>query len=253
MKDDRAQVLTQVRESLKSALLPSARATIPPLGAAPNVETAQSVEQFSLELAALGVKVYSPSTSAEGIETVVGLVRRKSQEYNPDHRLVEGRPGEPGVAGEPGSPATPEILAWDDSELPLKGVGAALHAAGIIRLDPNVPADPTRRRARLAELGRAVVGLTGALAGLADTGTLALLSGPTRPRFASLLPPVHLALISKAAVYPTMAAFFATHPAAVLEASNLVFITGPSRTADIEQTLTLGVHGPREVHVMLVE
>ncbi len=247
MKDDRAQVLAQVRESLKSGLLPSARATIPPLGAAPNVESAQSVEQFSLELAALGVKVYSPSTTAEGIETVVGLVRRKSQEYNPDHSLVEGEPGEPGSA------ATLEILAWDDSELPLKGVGAALHAAGIIRLDPNVPADPTRRRARLAELGRAVVGLTGALAGLADTGTLALLSGPTRPRLASLLPPVHLALISKAAIYPTMAAFFATHPAAVLEASNLVFITGPSRTADIEQTLTLGVHGPREVHVVLVE
>ncbi len=247
MKDDRAQVLTQVRESLKSARLPSAHATIPPLGAAPNVEPAELVEQFSLELAALGVKVYSPSSTAEGIETVVGLVHRKAHENNPNYSLVEGGPGEPG------SPAMLEILAWDDSELPLKGVGAALHAAGINRLDPNVPADAARRRARLAELGGAVVGLTGALAGLADTGTLALLSGPTRPRLASLLPPVHVAVISKAAIYRTMAEFFAAHPAAVLDASNLVFITGPSRTADIEQTLTLGVHGPREVHVVLVE
>jgi L-lactate dehydrogenase complex protein LldG len=247
MKDERAQVLTQVTESLKSARLPSAHATIPPLGAAPNVEPAQLAEQFSLELAALGVKVYSPSTSAEGIETVVGLVHRKAHENNPNYSLMDGGPGEPG------SPATLEILAWDDSELPLKGLGAALQEAGIVRLDPSLPADPTGRRSRLAELGRAVVGLTGALAGLADTGTLALLSGPPRPRFASLLPPVHVAVISKAAIYPTMAAFFATHPAAVLQASNLVFITGPSRTADIEQTLTLGVHGPREVHVVLVE
>jgi L-lactate dehydrogenase complex protein LldG len=79
------------------------------------------------------------------------------------------------------------------------------------------------------------------------------LSGPSRPRLASLLPPVHVALVSKRALYPTMAAFFSAHPNIVREGSNLVFITGPSRTADIEQTLTLGVHGPRQVHVVLVE
>lgn len=247
MKDDRAQVLDQVRRSLKSGLFPSARASVPPLEAGLAAESAQLVEQFSLELAALGVKVYSPSTMAEAIETVVGLVCAKGKEYSPGLGVVEG------AAGESGSSGALEILAWDDSDLLLKGLGAALQAAGIVRLDTGLPTDPTRRRVRLAELGRAVVGLTGALAGLADTGTLALLSGPTRPRFASLLPPVHLALLSKTEIHPTLAAFFAARPAAVLEASNLVFITGPSRTADIEQTLTLGVHGPREVHVVLVD
>jgi L-lactate dehydrogenase complex protein LldG len=49
-----------------------------------------------------------------------------------------------------------------------------------------------------------------------------------------------------------MAAFFAAHPDAVRESSNLVLITGPSRTGDIELTLTVGVHGPKTVHVVLV-
>jgi L-lactate dehydrogenase complex protein LldG len=249
MKDDRAQVLAQVRESLRYARLPSARPTLPPLDPAAGMEATRLVEQFASELASLGVKVYRPTTAPEAIDTVIESVRAKGLEYS-SNAFTER------VAGEPGSPATratSEILGWDDSELPPAGLGAALRVAGIVRLDPGVPADPTLRRARLAELGRAAVGLTGALAGLADTGTLALLSGPTRPRLASLLPPVHLALVAKSAIYPTMAAFFAAHPTAVREASNLVFVTGPSRTADIEQTLTLGVHGPREVHVVLVE
>jgi L-lactate dehydrogenase complex protein LldG len=230
--DDRSDLLTRVRESLRSALLPSASATIPPRQAAPESTPEQLVEHFTRELDALGVKVYSPPRSAEAKDTVVELIRGNA----------------PTRAGN-----SIEILAWEDSEMPLEGLGGALLAAGIVRLDASVPADPGSRRDHLAKLGRADVGLTGSLAGLADTGTLVLLSGPARPRLASLLPPVHIALISKRALYPTMAAFFSAHPKVASEGSNLVFITGPSRTADIEQTLTLGVHGPRQVHVVLLD
>ena len=96
------------------------------------------------------------------------------------------------------------------------------------------------------------VGLTGALAGLADTGSLVLASGPGRSRVASLLPPVHVAVLSQARMYATLPAFLAANRGAVGETSNLVLVTGPSRTADIEMTLTHGVHGPREVHVIVV-
>jgi L-lactate dehydrogenase complex protein LldG len=66
------------------------------------------------------------------------------------------------------------------------------------------------------------------------------------------LPPVHIAVLRVERLYSTLEAFFAAHPDAAEAGSNLVLITGPSRTADIEMTLTRGVHGPGEVHVLLV-
>jgi L-lactate dehydrogenase complex protein LldG len=225
VNDNRYEILTQIRHSLKAARLPDARATLPPFAPAPRADVAALVSDFMRELEAVGVKAYAPAHTAEAIDLVIRLLHASEAK---------------------------ELLAWADSELPLEGLGAAVRAAGFVPLDAQVPADAAGRRARLAELGRASVGLTGALAGLVDTGSLALLSGPGRPRLASLLPPVHVAILSKRALFPAMADFFAAHPNGVRDASNLVFITGPSRTADIEQTLTLGVHGPREVHVVLV-
>ena len=184
------------------------------------------VESFTRELTAVGGKVYRPPDADEAVQTVIQLLC---------------------AAG--GN----EILTWNDSELLLPGLGKALGAAGLRRLEANLPeGDPEGRRTRLAELARATAGLTGATAGIADTGSLALISGPGRPRLASLLPPVHIAVLSAQTLYPTMPAFFAAHPAAVRTSSNLVFVTGVSRTADIELALTVGVHGPREVHVVLI-
>lgn len=257
MKDGQSEILAQVRDSLKSAVLPSAHPAIPPRETARDVNRILIAEQFMRELDAIGVKVYCPPTTAEARDSIVGLVHAKWLEDNRQSDAVDSKPNPAGPVGDSGAPAASspslEVLAWEDSEIPLEGLGAALSAAGIARLDAMLPAEPALRRARLDELGRAAVGVTGALAGLADTGTLALSSGPTRPRLASLLPRVHIAVVAKSALYPTMAAFFSAHPDVVREASNLVFITGPSRTADIEQTLTIGVHGPREVHVVLVD
>lgn len=228
-KDDRAEVLASVRESLKGALLPSARASIPSREVVHKADRDELVEQFAREIAAVGVQIFRPATAAEAREIVVGLI----------------------CADKPC--AEVKLLAWQDGEIPLEGVGEALAAAGIERLDVSIPADPEQRRLRLAELGQASVGLTGALAALADSGTLVLLSGPARPRLASLLPPVHIAVVAKSTIFATMSDLFADQPAAAREFSNLVFITGPSRSADIEQTLTLGVHGPRSVYVVLVD
>ena len=94
--------------------------------------------------------------------------------------------------------------------------------------------------------------MTGAFALLADTGSLVLTSGKGRPRLASLLPPVHVALVRRDQLVPSLGALFTSHPRLAAEAANLVVITGPSRTADIEMTLTRGVHGPRSVHVVFV-
>ena len=86
-----------------------------------------------------------------------------------------------------------------------------------------------------------------------ESGTLAVVSGPGRPRLASLLPPVHVAVLRAGLIHPSLPDFLAAHPRIADEGSNLVLITGPSRTADIEMTLTRGVHGPAEVHVILLQ
>lgn len=225
MNDDREQVLNQIRLSLRTAHLPSARATVPSREIAEQGDRAEMAASFQRELEPLGGKSYVTTNDAETIELVLNLLRDGG----------------------------PEILRWDDADLPVRGLEQALRDNGYTSLDVRVPEDAAGRKTKLAELERASAGITGALAGLADTGSLALVTQSTQARLVSLLPPLHIALLPVSRLYPTMAAFFAAHPDVTQLGSNLVFVTGPSRTADIELTLTRGVHGPKFVHVILLD
>jgi L-lactate dehydrogenase complex protein LldF len=91
------------------------------------------------------------------------------------------------------------------------------------------------------------VGLTGALAGVAASGTLVLPGGPGRPLTASLLPDLHLVVIEAKNIYDRLDQVLGISE--VKNSSSTVLVTGPSRTADIEMTLTIGVHGPKELQV----
>ena len=93
------------------------------------------------------------------------------------------------------------------------------------------------------------VGVTSADYALADPGTLVMLS---EPRLASLLPPVHIAVISRAKMLNDMDELLTILDLPAQHSSSMVFITGPSRTGDIEQILVRGVHGPGELHVVIV-
>jgi L-lactate dehydrogenase complex protein LldG len=86
--------------------------------------------------------------------------------------------------------------------------------------------------------------------GLADTGSVVLVAGPEEPRARHLLPEVHISLLPEDRILPGLAELFAAVGAD--PPSALAIVTGPSRSADIEQRLFVGVHGPREVHVVLV-
>jgi L-lactate dehydrogenase complex protein LldF len=90
-------------------------------------------------------------------------------------------------------------------------------------------------------------GLTGAQAGIADTGSLVLPGGPGRPLAASLTPEIHLAILHERDIYENLQQVFRLKE--IRDSASVALVTGPSRTADIEMTLTIGVHGPREVHV----
>lgn len=105
-----------------------------------------------------------------------------------------------------------------------------------------------------AAVGRFHTGLTWASWGVAETGTIILDSADEQVRLASMLSEVHLAVLPRAQVREDLFALEA-ELAAILAASPgyMASITGPSRTGDIELVLTLGAHGPRRLHIMLLE
>ena len=99
-----------------------------------------------------------------------------------------------------------------------------------------------------ADLARCDLGVTEADFALPETGTIGLLSSRDKPREVSLLPRVHLAVMGPQALRPDLHQAFAE----ARDHHYLILISGPSRTADIELTLTLGVHGPRALHLWVI-
>jgi L-lactate utilization protein LutC len=94
-------------------------------------------------------------------------------------------------------------------------------------------------------------GITSADYALADTGTLVMLSSPQEARMISLLPPVHIAVVPRSRILSGLDELLSLVPRPGEISSSMVLITGPSRTADIEQILVRGVHGPGEIHVLV--
>jgi L-lactate dehydrogenase complex protein LldG len=98
-----------------------------------------------------------------------------------------------------------------------------------------------------------LVGITGCYCAIAETGTLMLLSGPDTPATVSLLPETHIAILAASRIVAGMEEAWhqaRTELGTLPRAVN--FISGPSRTGDIEQTIVLGAHGPYRVHVVVV-
>lgn len=121
-----------------------------------------------------------------------------------------------------------------------------------IRGLPNVHTDITKPDELQKLCAAADVGITGVDYALADTGTLVLLSSPYEARMISLLPPAHLAVMACSRLLTGLDELFTLLPDPAVASSSMVFITGPSRTADIEQLLVRGVHGPAEIVIILV-
>src|SRR5215216_940214 len=95
------------------------------------------------------------------------------------------------------------------------------------------------------------VGISRAQAAIAETGTLVLDSTYERHRLVSLVPPVHIAIVNASSIYATLSETLSMLQSAEELSPAVTFITGPSRTADIELTLTIGVHGPQELYVIV--
>jgi L-lactate dehydrogenase complex protein LldG len=108
--------------------------------------------------------------------------------------------------------------------------------------------DRDRLRAACAAAG---AGITSADYALADTGTLVMIASPAEARLISLLPPLHIAVVPQDRILTGLDELFSLLARPAEQTSSMVLITGPSRTADIEQILVRGVHGPGAIHVVV--
>ena len=108
------------------------------------------------------------------------------------------------------------------------------------------------------EMAEADIGITEADFGIADTGTLVLIANEKQPRSVSLIPPIHVAILQSDVILEKMEDVFAILKNSLDETGSIAkltscitFITGPSRTGDIELNIILGVHGPKELFVLI--
>ena len=135
-----------------------------------------------------------------------------------------------------------EILSWEADHLP-EGLLKELLASGI---QVNRVGEKTMQENCLIRAG-----ITGATAAIAETGTLLILGGVGQPLTASLLPEIHIAVVREKDIFRNLTQVISMD--AVKQASAGVLVSGPSRTADIEMTLTIGVHGPGKLHVICIK
>ena len=152
------------------------------------------------------------------------------------------------------------LIAWHPRALGVDWSGPLAARGLVTRLMPAAGLDGAAERKEMRTvIADADLGLTGVDLAIAETGSLVLRSGSGRPRSTSLLPPYHVAVFDHRALVESL-----EQVGVFLEAWHegetptehggvINVITGPSRTADIELTLTRGVHGPKEVHAIFVE
>lgn len=145
------------------------------------------------------------------------------------------------------------ILSWTPNSLPVTAVDDALKDMGFQVVTPT-----DLRSAESREAIRFIrYGITGVEAAFAATGSMLVTSGPATNRVASLLPFRHIALIPLERLYPTIESWLQEQRTAgtlvdfLRQHANVALISGPSKSADIELNLTLGVHGPKFVHAIL--
>jgi L-lactate dehydrogenase complex protein LldG len=160
---------------------------------------------------------------------------------------------------------SPSVVLSRNPLLKLLGLQELLRRCGVsveVWGDASVAPSAGHASAGLSEFAsasfEASVGITGADFALAETGSLVVTSATEGSQLVSLAPPVHIALYRRSQLVESLDEVLARlpvprNPEEPLPGRSVVFITGTSRTADIEQILIRGVHGPREVHAILLE
>jgi len=189
-----------------------------------------------------------PATSAEGRDSaqrISRFIERQRAVHGEVHRI----------------PRT-QWINWLAVQLPQRGLRRVLAGSGEIgRQLAAVDIRGTELRLYDQEIETWKPGLfaevdaaiTGTRCAIAETGSLVLWPDHDEPRLMSLVPPVHIALLEAGRLHDTFAELIETENWAAGMPTNALLISGPSKTADIEQTLAYGIHGPRQLITLILE
>lgn len=149
--------------------------------------------------------------------------------------------------------AATSVLCWQHPLLDRLGLNAYLQERDITRVDYEQSISLNQPARRLSQLA-CDIGITSVDLAIAETGTLLMCARPGQERVASLLPPMHVAIVERSQIVPDLLdAFRILHERGLQNLpSNITLITGPSKTGDIELQLTTGVHGPGKWRVIII-
>jgi len=222
------KLIANVREALEHQGAPAHNGSVAVAESVPTAEAARRVElasQFARELQAVGGHFLGTPTPKETIARVLDVAT-----------ALKAR-----------SVAVGAGIFIDPAP-----IGDALERAGIEVFRTASAADDAARAALRQKLAQCDFALVEADYAIAATGTLAMLATPERPSSLTLVPPVNVILVSIERILADLGAAIAAIGAEAIAGHRLALVTGPSRTADIEKRIVLGVHGPRELHVAAV-
>ncbi len=184
----------------------------------PVLQSSPLLDKFKLRLEAVGGQFEHVAAKEDALQLVLQLLRREGVSNSQENAAV-----------------------WADSAI-LTAENKERLAAAL----PGIRFDVTREQAAHAKAGISQLEWA-----LANTGTIVQTADAVDTRLVSSLPMLHIALVPTAGVLPDLPSVLARiHPE---QAAYLAFITGPSRTSDIERVLTIGVHGPERLIVILVD
>ena len=220
MKGAFPKVLAAVRSALERKPAPVHHLSASPnLPATPAARCVEMVSHFANELERVNGQFMGLMSPGELCEKIMALI-------------AEIRPG---------SVAVGEAVALD-----LTPVVQALNRSGI-ELVRCGKSNDDKRLALRERLARCDLAIVEAHYAIAATGTLAVVATPGSPGSLTLLPPANIILVDAARILPDMAAVLSALGPGTITGHRVAFITGPSRTADIEKMIVLGVHGPRRL------
>jgi len=219
------KIIASVKDALAGARDNShpadATAAVP---VSPSAHRAELASTFARELEDVGGKFLGIVTPAELTNRIVSLA---------------------------GEIAAKTVALGKGLALDMEAIGEALERADF-RIVRTLPVADTERAAMRSRVADADLGIAEADYALASTGTLAVVSNARRPGSLTLLPPASLVIVQIDRVMANLAAVMAAMGPAGVAENRLTLITGPSRTADIEKRIVLGVHGPKSLHVIVV-